>query len=306
MLHPQLRRPSRKILNSICLGQSDTFGDWTTIDADGGITGGFWRSHPYKNQGTPFAFIAFNPENLFTGCIEANPGLKPHSGDQYLAAVYTSNADGTDFLDADNWLISPKLSGAAQKIDLWINNFKAKSKDYVEQIEILYSTTGRNKEDFQKIGDTHTISGGVFQNIAVDLPEGAKYFAIHHITDKDNVCLLMLDDVTFAKGYDAPKGYNVYRDGKLVVSLDGNTMKLDDNADTEGAHTYGITAVYEKGESQAVMINVTTALQLIEALTGKPIDIYTIDGRLIGKGLNSLPRLGRGIYVINGQKVVIK
>ena len=284
----------------------DTFGDWTTIDADGGITGGFWRSHPYKNQGTPFAFIAFNPENLFTGCIEANPGLKPHSGDQYLAAVYTSNADGTDFLDADNWLISPKLSGAAQKIDLWINNFKAKSKDYVEQIEILYSTTGRNKEDFQKIGDTHTISGGVFQNIAVDLPEGAKYFAIHHITDKDNVCLLMLDDVTFAKGYDAPKGYNVYRDGKLVVSLDGNTMKLDDNADTEGAHTYGITAVYEKGESQAVMINVTTALQLIEALTGKPIDIYTIDGRLIGKGLNSLPRLGRGIYVINGQKVVIK
>lgn len=284
----------------------DTFGDWTTIDADGGITGGFWRSYPYKHQGTPFAFIAFNPENLFTGCIEANPGIAPHSGDQYLAAVYTSNDDGTDFLDADNWLISPKLSGAAQKIDLWINNFKAKSKDYVEQIEILYSTTGRNKEDFQKIGDTHTISGGVFQNIAVDLPEGAKYFAIHHITDKDNVCLLMLDDVTFTKGYDAPKGYNVYRDGKLVIGLDGNTMKLDDSADTEGAHTYGITAVYEKGESQAVLINVTTALQLIEALSGQPIDIYTIDGRLIAKGLNSLPRLERGIYVINGQKVVIK
>ena len=152
----------------------------------------------------------------------------------------------------------------------------------------------------------HTISGGAFQNIAVDLPEGAKYFAIHHITDKDNVCLLMLDDVTFTKGYDAPKGYNVYRDGKLVIGLDGNTMKLDDSADTEGAHTYGITAVYEKGESQAVLINVTTALQLIEALSGQPIDIYTIDGRLIAKGLNSLPRLQRGIYVINGQKVVIK
>ena len=83
-------------------------------------------------------------------------------------------------------------------------------------------------------------------------------------------------------------------------------MKLDDSADTEGAHTYGITAVYEKGESQAVLINVTTALQLIEALSGQPIDIYTIDGRLIAKGLNSLPRLERGIYVINGQKVVIK
>ena len=116
----------------------------------------------------------------------------------------------------------------------------------------------------------------------------------------------MIDDVTFAKGFEAPKGYNVYRDGKLIISLDSNTLKLDDNAGTEGAHTYGVTAVYEKGESQPVMINVTTALQLIEALSGKPVDIYTIDGRLIGKGLDSLPRLERGIYVINGQKVVVK
>lgn len=284
----------------------DTFGDWTTIDGDKGLTGGFWKSYPYKHQGTPFAFIAFNPESLFTGCIENNPSLAPHSGDQFLAAVYSSDANGEDFLDADNWLVSPKLSGKAQTINLWINNLKMSSKDYVEQVDILYSTTGRKAEDFRKIGETHAIAGGAFQNLSIEIPEGAKYFAIHHITDKDNACLLMIDDVTFAKGFEAPKGYNVYRDGKLIISLDSNTLKLDDNAGTEGAHTYGVTAVYEKGESQPVMINVTTALQLIEALSGKPVDIYTIDGRLIGKGLDSLPRLERGIYVINGQKVVVK
>ena len=83
-------------------------------------------------------------------------------------------------------------------------------------------------------------------------------------------------------------------------------MTLDDQADTDGQHRYAITAVYDNGESQPVWISVTTALQLIESLAGKQVDIYTIDGRLIGKDLNRLPHLERGIYVINGQKIVIK
>ena len=116
----------------------------------------------------------------------------------------------------------------------------------------------------------------------------------------------MLDDVTYVKGYAKPKGYNVYRDGKLVAGLDAGTMTLDDQADTDGQHRYAITAVYDNGESQPVWISVTTALQLIESLAGKQVDIYTIDGRLIGKDLNHLPHLERGIYVINGQKIVIK
>ena len=285
----------------------DTFGDWASIDGDKGNNGGFWKAHPYKHQGTPFAYIAFNPENLFAGCIASNPGLKPHSGDQFLAAVFSVQPSaGNKFVDADNWLISPLLSGEAQKIDFWANNYKAGTQDFTENVEILYSTTGRNQSDFQKVGDTHLISGGEFQNISADLPKGAKYFAIHHITGKDQVCLLMLDDVTFVKGYTKPKGYNVYRDGKLVAGLDAGTMTLDDQADADGQHRYAITAVYDNGESQPVWISVTTALQLIESLAGKQVDIYTIDGRLIGKDLNHLPHLERGIYVINGQKIVIK
>ena len=99
--------------------------------------------------------------------------------------------------------------------------------------------------------------------IKADLPQGAKYFAIRHITGKDNVCIFMLDDVTFVKGYAKPKGYNVYRDGKLVATLNEQTMTIDDKAETEGLHRYAITAVYDKGESKPVWIDVTTAIQLI-------------------------------------------
>ena len=35
--------------------------------------------------------------------------------------------------------------------------------------------------------------------------------------------------------------------------------------------------------------------------------IYTLDGRVAGKGnLNNVKNLGRGIYILNGTKVVVK
>ena len=110
----------------------NNFGDWTGIDGDGGNVGGFWKSHPYKHQGTPFAFIAFNPENLFAGCTESNPILKPHSGEQYLTAIYSTKPGETESVDADNWLISPMLSGEAQQINFWVNNYKSQSQEFTE------------------------------------------------------------------------------------------------------------------------------------------------------------------------------
>ena len=83
-------------------------------------------------------------------------------------------------------------------------------------------------------------------------------------------------------------------------------MTVNDKAETEGVHRYAITAIYDKGESKPVWIDVTTAIQLIEALSGQPLDVYAADGRLIGKALKRLPQLAPGVYIINGKKVVIK
>ena len=73
----------------------------------------------------------------------------------------------------DDWAISPKLSGKAQTISFYAKSY---SNLYRENVEVLYSTTGTDTDDFKSVD--------VFQSIPqewteyrFDVPEGAKYFA---------------------------------------------------------------------------------------------------------------------------------
>ena len=47
-------------------------------------------------------------------------GLDPHSGTKALVAVYQTDQTGKTYVKADNWLISPPLSGKAQKIRFYV------------------------------------------------------------------------------------------------------------------------------------------------------------------------------------------
>ena len=50
--------------------------------------------------------------------------------------------------------------------------------------------------------------------------------------------------------------------------------------------------------------NISTALEKIS----QPGNVYSMDGKLLRSGatLNSLKSLGRGMYILNGVKVVVK
>ena len=50
--------------------------------------------------------------------------------------------------------------------------------------------------------------------------------------------------------------------------------------------------------------NGTTGIQCLEA--GRPVDVYGIDGRLIRRQATDLKGLKKGVYVVDGQKVVVK
>ena len=50
----------------------------------------------------------------------------------------------------------------------------------------------------------------------------------------------------------------------------------------------------------------TTAIQKVGANGEILYDVYTIDGKLLLKDAKSLKSLGKGIYVINGQKTIIR
>ncbi len=281
----------------------DNFGDWTCIDGDKGYTGSIFNSYVYDNQGTPYAFIIFDPNDIDSELLNNNPELTPHSGNKYAASMYSVLDD--NFVDADNWLISPTLSGEQQTVKFYALNQADSENNYPETIELLYSTGGTDKEEFTLV-KTVTIDKGTWEEVTFDVPASATHFAIHHTTEEGGY-LLGIDDVTYKVGYGVLTGYNIYRDGQLLGTVDASTLKYTDASNSNESSVYAVTAVYADGESAPTIAYNSTGIENIEN-TGKtqPFNAYTIDGKLVGEGLTSTKLLLPGIYIINGQKVTVK
>ena len=76
---------------------------------------------------------------------------------------------------------------------------------------------------------------------------------------------------------------------------------------SNGEHTFAVTAVYEGGKESApakAVIDITSGINEI-TLDGQPVDVYTIDGRLVRRQATSLEGL-KGIYLIGNKKVFVK
>lgn len=228
--------------------------------------------------------------------------LKPHSGIHYLASFYS--VENSQFIPADNWLISPSLSGEAQTVSFWANNFNAQGTKYSENFEVLYSTSGITLDDFKSTGKKFEATTGEWKEYTVDLPAGATYFAIHNNTA--DTYMFMIDDVTYTAGCGKVLGYNVYRDGKLLKRVEPNAeLRITDKAPS-GKHTYAVSALYAGGESEATKSAVVTGINgVVNAIDGT-FDVFTFDGKRIAKGVKSLDGIARGFYIVNGKKVVRK
>ncbi|MDO4159582.1 MAG: choice-of-anchor J domain-containing protein [Prevotellaceae bacterium] len=281
----------------------DEFGDWTTIDVDGGLANALFQNTSYPHQGEPFAFMIFNPEDMFEGCVEANPTLAPHSGNQYASAVYTTDPSTGDWLNSDNWLISPILPGTAQTISFWA---RTGNYYYYESFDVLYSTSGTEISDFTKLGSTYSLTDSDWKQITVDLPEGTTHFAIHHNTSYYDSFFFMIDDITYTTGAAAPIGYNIYRDEVKVGNTAADVTTYVDSSVPEGNHNYSVTAVYSNGESSPVSASITTVIESLNVENSETYTVYTLDGKLIGRDLDSLKKLNKGVYIINNKKVEIK
>ena len=182
---------------------------------------------------------------------------------------------------------------------------------------MLYSTSGKEMDDFTKVGNAISISSGTWQEYTAEIPEGAKYFAIENKNTTGNGLWLGLDDITYEAS--APGSgetivaYNIYRDGELLASVDGNTLAYVDEAGDGTSHTYNVTVVYEDENgvrTESPFSNTVSATASIdeffnsEAISG--YNVYTVDGKTIishGKDIKSIPS---GIYIINNKKVVKK
>ncbi len=288
---------------------TDNFGEWTSFyQGEKGGAGVLYSTKEYDHQGEKFAYIAFDPQSWAPEVMAQAPSLVPHSGDKYLAAFYSYTDDGTTtFYDGNDWLVSPALSGKEQTVTFWVNNLKAGGTDYPETYDVLYSTEGTDPASFVKLGDTRTVSGGEWQQATATLPEGATHFALHHNTPGAQAFVFMVDDVTYMSGSGRLKGYNIYRDGQLLGTVDAATLAFTDSGAAAGTHTYAVTAVYADGESLPATAHETTVgIAAVEADGASAYTVYTTDGRLVAKGLKSLRTLKSGVYVVNDKTVVVK
>ncbi|MBR1687790.1 MAG: choice-of-anchor J domain-containing protein [Prevotella sp.] len=287
-----------------------SFGNWTTYDGDGSSIYGPEDYLEFTGEGSSFAFNIFSPANydgfdlLYYGYDE----YLPHSGQKCLGSYYGVDASN-NYVDNDDWVISPELNGEAQTISFYAKNYYYATSTnvytYPETIEVLASSTTNDPSAFTIIGSQITLATeGEWKEITADLPEGTKYFAIRNVTGADDAFLLLIDDVSYYVDGEQVESYNVYRDGQLIAQVT-NTEFNDTDAEA-GDHTYQVTAVYADGtESPAVAATVNTTGIQSAIVKGQPFDVYTLDGRLVRRQTQSVSGL-RGAYIINNKKVILK
>ena len=145
-----------------------------------------------------------------------------------------------------------------------------------------------------------------------ELPQNAKYFAIR-CTSNDKF-VFYLDDLSYVEKVDGNNfqvtGYNVYRNGELYKQLPATQTNMFDENLEDGLYMYNVAAVYangETGKSKSVIVTIgTVGIDAIDAADApRTADVYTLDGKLVGKRINT-GTLTDGVYLINGKKVSVK
>lgn len=276
------------------------FGDWTVFDGDGNSTIGLEEAD-FPHNTDPMAFIVFNPSSI--GVPDANTEAVPFSGKQYLVCFAAKQT--IEHPHNDDWLISPVLPGKAQTI-----TFQAKEmveRYGPEQIEVLYSTTTKDTASFVKVASFDIENADDWQEYSVDLPDSSRYFAIRVITEGGH--MFMLDDVNYRAGSSRNiTAYNIYRNGKRIATVKGDVLTYADKDAPVDDLTYNVTAVYDGSEESGFSndATVSTGISLINGDADRLYNVYTLDGKAMRLNARELSGLQKGVYVVNGTKMVVK
>ncbi|MCH5310658.1 MAG: leucine-rich repeat protein [Prevotella sp.] len=252
----------------------ESAGGWTFIDADGDKDTWTWTVTDMEDMG--------------------------HSGYGYVSS-YSWLDWGTR--SPDNWLVSPEavLDGTFK---FWV---KGSEQEHFQVYVSTESATDVTK--FEAVSDVMSADYG-YTEYSVDLSAYAGqtgWVAIRHFNSYwDN---LYVDDITYLVGDGAVEieKYNIYLDGELATTAAADVLTTTIDGVEAGNHTVAVSVVYANGkESKPVeaTVDVTTGLNKITVLT-QPVDIYSLDGKLVRRQATTLSGL-KGVYIVGGKKVVLK
>lgn len=291
-------------------------GEWTFVDNDrlmptgiGGVT------YPNMDQGR--AYMVWNPTSLdFPG----KDSWSARTGEQCLIAFASDNYkldgswDGTQ--QSDEWLISPHVAGGTTVA------FYASSpvQGYTERFEFLISYGSKNLKDFTLLGEQVVVSETGWKRYEYQLPADAAYFAIRYCSQGAEAFALLIDDIDFTAGYGEVGliGYNVYENGVLVNSEPVETLTYTLPYDSTLDYVYGVSAVYDEGESEMVTLEkqggvdglvqesgVTVTAKagsiVVEGAAGQSISVYNTYGQLVMSGLGT----GMDVFAVGQPAIYI-
>jgi hypothetical protein len=291
-------------------GAYEEIGDWTVINANGGLKGGIITGLSLPYEGQPSAYMVMNPAEFDLGDIDALFGPNGTADEYYLISGYNMDESNNE-VDNDDWLISPQLSGDAQKVEFYANSFV---EDYKAQFEVLISKEGKETDEFTKISE-FTLDQPGWSKISVNLPKGVNFFAIRNVTTGADALLFGVTNITFTKGTPKAIGFNIWanlnNEWQLVDAAAANATSFDlKGEEILAATAVAVSALYNGDESQPVVVvfgegnkELTAIKQLLTS--GKPVDVYTLDGKLVRSQTTDLNGL-KGTFVIEGRKVMIK
>lgn len=243
-----------------------------------------WEDFTFPHAGEPFPFIVFNPSEITE--YDLSRWCTPHSGKQFLASITNYSAMGNN-----GWLISPSLSGKKQTIRFW-----AKSFDGYESIEVRCSKTTADTASLNNVLMTENKIRNKWKEYQVELPEGTKYFAIR-VTSKFQQ-MLMLDDITYESGVGTIIGFNIYRDGQNIATVDAQTTIFKDNTADKGNHNYTVTVIYDEGESR--MSNSVSAVTSLKDNAKAETIVRTIPGHIV---ISNSSGQEVAVFAANGKQV---
>lgn len=295
-------------------GSTEYLGDWKLVDQDRGYTKTI-NGLNWSTAGDPASFIVYLP-NIWSGVtgLSNDPVWGTYSGSRCAISMGTIPEGGIQ--GNDDWMISTELTGEAQTISLW-----AKSLDdhfgNAESFEVLYSTTGREVEDFTSAATYRDISA-VWTKYEVALPAGAKYLAIRNIGKNRN--MLSIDDIVMRVAGQKPLQYVIWRNGEPTDTISAEQTVYTDRVKENGDYTYQVQVLYEEGPSRlsnAALVTATNGIaemirgalrvgsqpgyiEVYEA-EGERVEIFTPDGRRVytGTGRRYLSvAVQRGTYIV--------
>lgn len=296
-------------------------GDWITVDGDG-LGSGYYIEMPHKwpNCEANQAFIVWAPDEEILATF---PYLAPYSGDQCFVSWLAVVSDFWNDPVNNDWLISPEVIGGT-KIKFMVKNLSTVDQD--DTYEVLYSTTGRNVDDFALLTSGTATSNWVA--VEAELPANARYFAIRYTGSFQSG--LMVDDIEYTPitGLLEIEGYEVFRNAVKLTDTPVTETTFIDNTASVGNNYYSVAVVYDRGRSNAcdpvkvvttsvatpetdnnVTVYAADGSLVVKTSAAVDVAVYTADGTEVFTGVVNGERtvsLSRGIYLVRAGSQIVK